>query len=77
MRRDDTKFRFGPKSIKGFFQGGGGNGALNLKNCHDFYLPLDFSEIWNNVSYCYFKAIQLGWNQNFGIWPLFILKGGG
>ena len=44
MRRDDTKFRFGPKTIKGFFKGGG-LGRLNLKIFINFYLPFNFSEI--------------------------------
>jgi len=70
MRKGDTKFRFGPKTIKGFFRGG------SISKFPYFYLPFDFSDIWNNFSYGYSKGIQLGWNQNIRNWPLFfILRG--
>ena len=44
MRRDGTKFLFGPKSEKGFFR------VARSQNYCYFYLQFDFSLIWKEFS---------------------------
>ena len=62
------------KNYKGVFQGR--LGSAQSQNYHSFYLPFNFSEICNNVSYCYCNVIQLGWNHNIRKGSLFYSEGG-
>ena len=66
MKRDDIKYRFGSKTMNGFFRKIFYSNVFQSQTVHYFYLPLHFFEIWNNVCYCNCAAIQASWNQNVG-----------